>query len=106
MNDTCGICKPEDQNVKELKLTFNLIESERKGSVRLTQLNREKITGRWLTSYNEKFRYLHSKFRFFSGSTPIGDLGVIIFEVPRSHTDTRHSVGLWMSDQQDAETSA
>ena len=57
-------------------------------------------------TYNWKFRHLQSKFRFFSGSTPIRDLGVIIFEVLRSHSDTRHSVGLlWTSDQQDAETS-
>ena len=70
LNDTCGICKPEDQNAKGLKLTFHLIQSERKGSVRIIQLNRKKITGRWQTSYNGKFRYVHSKFRFFSGSTP------------------------------------
>jgi len=104
---TCGVCKPEDQNVENLKLTSHFIESERKRHVKIIQLNTEKITGRWQKTYNGKFRHLQSKFRFFSGSTPIGDLGVIIFEVPHSYSDTRHSVGvLWTNDQQDAETSA
>jgi len=47
LNNTCGICKPEDQNVEDLKLTSHLIESERKRHVRIIQLSREKITGRW-----------------------------------------------------------
>jgi hypothetical protein len=49
MNEPRGISKTEDQNVKELNLTSHVIESERKGRVKLIQLNREKITGRWQT---------------------------------------------------------
>jgi hypothetical protein len=47
MNEPRGISKPEDQNVKDLKLTSHVIESERKGRVKIIQLNREKIKGRW-----------------------------------------------------------
>jgi len=47
LNNTCGIRKSEGQNVEYLKLTSHLIESERKRRVRIIQLNREKIRGRW-----------------------------------------------------------
>jgi len=42
---------------------------------------------------------------FFSGSTALMGLGLILTEVSRLHSDTPHSVGLLCtSDQPDAET--
>ena len=43
-------------------------------------------------------------FVLYSSTAPVGlDL---LYEVPRSHSDTPHSVGLlWTSDQPDAQTS-
>ena len=39
-------------------------------------------------------------FLFFHGSTSLVGLGLLIVEVPRSHSDTPHSVGLlWTSDR-------
>jgi len=43
---------------------------------------------------------------FFHDSTAQVDLGLLILEVSRSHTETPYSVGLlWTSDQPVAETS-
>ena len=43
---------------------------------------------------------------FFSGSTNLVDLGLLIVQVTRSHSDTPHSVGLlWTDDRPVAETS-
>jgi len=43
---------------------------------------------------------------FFDGSTALAGLGFLIFEVPRSHSDTPQSVGLlWTSDRPVAQTS-
>jgi hypothetical protein len=43
---------------------------------------------------------------FFNGWTALVSIGILTFEVPRSQSDTSHSVGLfWTSDQPVAETS-
>jgi len=36
---------------------------------------------------------------------PLVGQGLLIIEASRSHSDTWHSIGFWMSDQSDAETS-
>jgi hypothetical protein len=44
---------------------------------------------------------------FFHVSTALVGLGLLIFEVSRSHSDTSHSAGfLWTSDQPVAEASS
>jgi len=54
-----------------------------------------------LKKYNKELRIY-----FFNGWTALVSIGILSFEVPRSHSDTSHSVGLfWTSDQPDAETS-
>ena len=48
-----------------------------------------------------------NKFYFFSmAQQPLFGEGLLIIETSRSHSDTRHSIGLlWTSDQPDAKTS-
>ena len=44
-------------------------------------------------------------FIFFNDSTALVGLGLLTVDVPRSHSDTPHSVGLlWTNDRLDAET--
>jgi hypothetical protein len=51
-------------------------------------------------------RNLGNSFFIFRVLTAPMGLGLLIFKVSRSHSDTPHSVGLlWKSDQPDVETS-
>ena len=48
----------------------------------------------------------HNVVFFLHGSTAVVDLGLLIIDLYRPHSDTPQSVGLlWASDQTDAETS-
>jgi len=46
---------------------------------------------------------LNSQLNLFNGSTELGGLCFLIFEISRGHSDTTHSVGLlWMGDRPEA----
>jgi hypothetical protein len=57
-------------------------------------------------SLGDSWLVLLIQYFFLMARQPLGDLGRLIFEPSRSHSDTPHSVGLlWTRDQPVAETS-